>query len=118
LALEREVTIEYKLIPMPVATADILNLKLLVAFIPLHLATGAALGRDRCRKLGSLGLSDGMIRLPRKRDHRQKGGGSKKRPHRSVLQTCRNTITLPDGNVRDPSDRRNLTAISGRRSPR
>ena len=53
-ALEREVTIEFKLIPMPVATADILNLKLVVVFIPLHLATGAALGRDRCRKPGLL----------------------------------------------------------------
>jgi hypothetical protein len=94
-ALEREVAIEFKLIPMPVATADILYLNLVVAFIPLHLATGAALGRDRRRKLGSLGLSDGMIRLRGKRDHSRKGGGSKKGPHRSVLRTCRNAITLP-----------------------
>ena len=77
---------EFKLIPVPVATADILNLKFVIVFIPLHLAAGAALGRDCCFKLGSLSLCDVTIRLRGKRDDCQKGGGSKKPTHRSVLQ--------------------------------
>lgn len=85
---------EFKLIPMPVAAADILNLKFAVIFIPLHLAAGAALGRDRCPKLCSLGFSDGTIRLRGKRDDCQKGGGSKNRSHCAILQTDRNIITL------------------------
>jgi hypothetical protein len=85
-ALERVVATEFKLIPVPVAAADILNLKFVIVFIPLHLAAGAALGRNRCFKLGSLGLSDGTIRLRGKCNECNKGGGSEKRSHRMVLR--------------------------------